>query len=175
MQISTRRRARLLLLAALAVVGAGAAFAWFVWRQRQLDSEALDARTAGLAALEARDWPRALHGLGTYLGRAAENGTATATDYVRYAKARRNVVLPNNRNISDAIACLKKAHDMEPSNEEAQNDLLELYRVSGHGVEAVELIDKMLVTRSDQLALLRTKSDIFESQRRFQQALEVAQ
>src|SRR5512138_2869648 len=101
MRISTRRRSRLLLLAGLAIVGVGAAFAWFAWRQRQLDAEALEARDAGLAALEARDWPRALNGLGVYLGRAAEQGKATATDYVRYAKARRNVATPNNRNIGD--------------------------------------------------------------------------
>jgi tetratricopeptide (TPR) repeat protein len=175
MEISTRRRSRLLLLAGLAIVGVAAAFAWFAWRQRQLDAEALEARTAGLAALEARDWPRALDGLGRYLGRAAEQGSATATDYVRYAKARRNVVLPNNRNISEAVACLKKAHDMEPSNEEAQNDLLDLYRAAGYAVEAVALIDTMLVTRPDDLTLLRRKSDILEAQRRFDKALEVAQ
>src|SRR5262245_48977492 len=105
MEISTRRRKRLLVLAVIALAAAAGGLAWYSWRQRQRDREALEARDAGLAALEARDWRRALKGLGTSLERAAGNGTVTATDYVRFARARRNVVQPNNRNLEVAKAC----------------------------------------------------------------------
>lgn len=175
MEVATRRRARLLLLAALLAVAVSATFAWFWWRQRQLDREAEEARVSGLAALEARDWPRAMDGLGRYIQRASEKGTVTAGDYVRFAKARRNVVLPNNRNLAAAIQCLQKALDMQPGNAEAQDDLLSLYRTTGYDVEAIALIDAMLAKRPDDVTLLRAKCDIHEGKRRFDQALATAQ
>ena len=174
MQVSTRRRSRLLILAAAAVVGMGAVAVFVHLRQKTKDREADEARADGIAALAVRDWPRAMHGIGIYIQRASQKKTVTSADYVMLARARRHVALPNNRHLGHARNYLKLALELDPGNEEAQKDLLDLYRVIGYDLEAIGLIDAMLAARPGDLGLLRAKCDIHEGSRRFDEALKVA-
>lgn len=167
------RRSRLLVLAVIAVVSAAAFAGAYVVRQGVLDRRALASGEAGRKALADGDYPGALDGLGRFMQRFGDSG-ATAEDHVLYARARRNVPLPNRRHLPEAIKILRHTIGRFPDCAEAKTELLDLYVESGYATEALELLESMLSAAPRDLALLRRKRDVLVGLRRFTEALKVA-
>jgi len=165
------RRAIVLASAAAAVVVL-IVVAYF-GRRWQLDSAAVHARDAGRAAFAAGDFEKALDGFGRYV-RRFEGRSAHASDFVAYARARRRVELPDGAHLKGAIAALSKALALDRSNAEAQSDLLEIYVATGRHSDALEMVDSMLLARSSDVGLLRTKRDVLDAMTKYADALAAA-
>jgi Tfp pilus assembly protein PilF len=167
------RRNRLIVLAVIVLTLAVASVGANWIRQRMLDSRAVAARESGRAALVAGDYLGALDGIGRYLQRFGGRGASTE-DYVAYARARRNIPLPNRRHLLQAMETLRHALDVDPNCVEARSELLDLYLSTGYQTEALELVDSWLAKTPRDAALLRRKRDLLVGLRKFDKALETA-
>lgn len=167
-----RRRNRLLVLVvsvAFVAVAAGGAYSW---RQSQLDGRALESREAGLEAYEREEWPAALDGLGRYIGRFGDR--ANATEWMRYARSRRNVELPDGQQVPAAIRAMRRAFELDPADIEVGRELVGMYVDAGLATEALDTSEEVLSHTPDDLRTLRYRLSILASQRRFTEALDVA-
>lgn len=168
-----KTKERVLLIAALGAAAAGAAFGAYALRQHQLDRQAIDAGESGRLALARADYPAALDGLGRFVQRFEERGIPAA-DYVLYARARRHVEVPNRRQLTQAIAALRKATEIDPGSVEANRDLLELCLAAGYATEALAALDTLLAASPGDLELLRTRFEVLTQLRQFPRALDTA-
>jgi Tfp pilus assembly protein PilF len=168
-----KRRKRILVIAGVAAVGLAVAGGAYSLRQMRLDDEAKQNRIDGIAALERKDYSAALDGIGRYLQRWADR-EATSQDYVLYARARRNVELPNGKHLVGAIAHLRRALSIDPGNKEARSDLFEAHCAAGQATEAIEVLESMLAASPNDTELLRTKADLLGGRRQWKRALDAA-
>ncbi|MCF6285673.1 MAG: tetratricopeptide repeat protein, partial [Candidatus Hydrogenedentes bacterium] len=164
-----RRKTRILILAVLILTllagGGGAIFL----RQRAMDQRALESRARGMEAARAGNNKEALHQIGTYLQRFGQEDDAEAV--YEYAHARRNIALPNNKHIQQAIALLLRLLATEPNHTDAQHELLDLYLLAGYGQETLNLAQKLLEQDSSDIAALRAEAQSLARLRRYDDAL----
>jgi tetratricopeptide (TPR) repeat protein len=166
----TKRRLIILLAALFLIVGAGATFYYVRIGQRRAEAE--QQRMKGIAAVEAGDYRTGADLLGRYIG--FTGGQDPQVLYL-YAKARREVPMDQGRHIFDAIGVLQRLRVMEPDNEQAQRDLLELYGMVGYNTEAIELADNLLQEYPNDPDALHAKALALSRQRQFEKALPLAQ
>src|SRR6185295_16516212 len=179
---STKRRNRILiLLGVLAAVVVGAAV-WYRAGQARLDELAVNGLKEGKDALVAHDYETALDRIGRYLQRFSDKKmegddkerAELGETYRLYAAARRKVELANSKHLIQAITALRTALRLDPSSVAIRTDLLDASIAADYRTEALDLIDSLLVKTPNDLRLLRMKSELLESLRRFPESLAVA-
>jgi len=151
------------------LVGGGVAV---LVRQQMLNNRALENRELGMTAIANENYGDALHGLGSYLQRYGQEDDAEAL--FEYARARRNVPLPNNKHVGQAIGHLLQVLSVDPSHRKAQIELLDLYTLAGYGQETLDLAEKVLEAEPENLDALRAQAKARARTRDFSGALEAA-
>lgn len=165
-----KRRLLIVLIAGVVVLALGGGAVYL--RSRTLDQQARESRVQGMEAAQAGDYVTALHKVGSYLQRFGQEGDTEAL--VAYARARRNVPLPNGRHYKDAIGMLRRALEFDPGHAEAQGELLDLYLEMGYGEETRALAEKILESDPDNVAALRAESVALARLGELEKALEMA-
>lgn len=131
---------RLVILAvAVVVVGGGLTTAVVVKQgitRKQLES----AREQGLMLHRAGEHEAAIPHLSRYVARHKDDAEAL----LAFGLSRKEVSLPNEAHVRQAIAMLKAASDLDPSSLEIQQALLDLYIHAGFLTELVEQADRVL-------------------------------
>lgn len=147
------KRRLLILIVGVVVLVVGAGFGYVV-RQQQLESRALASRDEGIKLLESGDYFNALHKIGPYVSRHPDDAAVLH----QYALARENVREPNGKHLRDAMGMYRRVLAMQPAHEEAATRLLTLYDQHGMTAEALELSDRVLKLRPEDLVALRVKA-----------------
>lgn len=149
----TRRRIRILLIgaAALVLLGGGG----YIVRKSQMAARIAASRDLGYAALQAGEYYTALHKIGPYLQRHPTDAEAL----MKYATARVNVAERNGKHIGEGISLFRRLLELEPGNEAAREQLLELYLMAGYHAEILSATsgrEDLPSIRARAVALART-------------------
>lgn len=163
-----RRKTRITILLGtiLVVVGGGGGGVYL--RQRVLDQRALESRARGMEAAKAGNYKDALHLIGSYLQRYGQDTDAEAM--YEYAIARKNLPLPNRKELPQALAILRRAVELDPTRLDAQHELLRLYLEIGYGEETQSLARKLLEKNPDDVEALRADAVALTRLRKFEDA-----
>ncbi len=167
-----RKKHRIIAVTALftvVIVGGGGAV---VVRQQILNHRALENRELGMASIERKDYPDALHQIGSYLQRYGQENDPEAL--FEYAQARLNVPLPNGKHVGQAIGLFLQVLSVDPGHREARLELMKLYSGAGYGQEALDLAEKVLQEEPENIEALRAKASALARNRKFEEALEIA-
>jgi len=101
-------------------------------RRTILSAQAL---TGGNAAFEKEDWPEASKQFQEYLGRNPDDVEILK----KYAKARLSIRPIQGSNIMQAIAAYRRIVQLKPADEDAYEELFEVYSVTGHFEELAHI------------------------------------
>jgi tetratricopeptide (TPR) repeat protein len=171
MNIRTKTKRRLMILvAAVAVSALGLGGAW-VWHVHNVKADTAANRAAGMAAAKAGNYTTAVESFAKYYRRSPDDTEAL----LEFAKARMKVELPQGGHIAGAMALFRHLLDIEPSNREAQVELLKLYVMVGYSKETGELADRILKDDPKNVEALRSKAISLAGLRKFDEAYKFAQ
>ena len=135
----TSTKKRLLLAAVVLLLVGGVVVGVLGYRRLAVRRELAANRDQGYKLVAEGRYAAALVKIGPYLLAHPEDPEAL----YQYARARREVPLPGNRHMGDAIARLRSALVVDPSRADARRDLLDLYTRAGLSKEALELADQL--------------------------------
>jgi tetratricopeptide (TPR) repeat protein len=165
----TVRRLMVLLAAVLLMVGAGAAL--YLRNEHRKQRRLSDAREAGLAAFKANDYKAALESLKYYVARDKND---PETLYA-YGVSRSRLEEPNGKHIVEGIAVFNALLQIDPNNLDAKHSLLDLYTQAYYGNEAVDLADRILLDRPDDVPALKAQAVALDRLRQYEKALAASE
>lgn len=125
-------------------------------RQHVLKQRALECRQRGLDAAQVGDYEVTLDQVGRYLQRFGLEGDVEAM--LAYAKARREVPLPNGKHFEQTISYLRQILSIQPDNSDAQHELVGVYSDIGYGIETISLAQDILAKRFDDIYALKARA-----------------
>ena len=161
-----RRVTTLLVVFLFLLAGIGGAV---YFRQGALDRRALESRVRGIEAVLLGDHVTALDQVGRYLQRFGQDEDTEAL--FAYAKARRNIPLPNYKHQQQAIALLLATLKIEPGHHAGQRELLDLYDEIGYGQETLTLAKTILEDTPEDIVAIRAEIHALVRLRKFEEAL----
>lgn len=169
MSIRPKTKRRLvILLGAVGLLVVLAVSAFFA-RNWQLDRRAKVLRAEGLAAVQREDWRAGEEKLRHYLARPANADDPEAL--FQYARACRNVQMPEGKHLIAAIIKLRRLISLKPDHIEAHEMAVEMYTELGASTEAASAADRLLELRLDNVVGLRAKAIALTRLRRNNDAL----
>ena len=154
----------------LVVVVAGIAGALAV-RKNIMRRQTELARVQGLALYHAGEHAAALPLLGRYIGQVKDDPETL----LAFGISRMQVPLPNGRHLGQAIAVLKSAIEIEPTNLAAREALLDVYKEAGFLTELADLAEKTLGLDPTNKQALITRVEALHGLERDQEALAAAE
>jgi len=159
----------IIVLVCAAILSCGAVGGVFV-RLHFLERRAQTALAAGMEALTEGDYPAALRGIGTYLGRHSKD----VQQLLNFAEARIHVESPNNRQYTDCISIYERVLAIQPDNEKAAQSLLDVYQRVNFDVESFELAKQILSRDPSNPNALKAEAVSFYRQGKLPDALQAA-
>lgn len=168
--IRSRRRRRVALLLVIVVVIVGGAGAFVVasqWKRERQDSHEL---TQGTTAYQSGDYAKAVQHLAKYLDRHPDSAEAQ----MMFAQANLNMPAATARQLKAGIDALARVVHLDPSNDEAARQLLDMYKLSGQDERALSLADRLLAKNANDTGALQAKAVALARLKRNPEALEAA-
>src|SRR5690349_1396383 len=153
LRAQTVRRLAVLFAAVLVMVGIAAALYWR--NEHQKNVRLAEARAAGMTAYEAGDYRAALDSLKFYVAR--EQGKQDPEALYAYGVSRARLEETNGKNITEGITVFNALLQIDPGNLEAKHRLLDLYTRAHYSKEAIELADRTLNDKPDDVDALKAK------------------
>lgn len=132
MALKPKTARRLLLLAVLVLVGAGAIFAFFGVRRWQNERRSIEWRTQGMAAFEAKNYFETLNQLGRYVQKFPNDKDVLLT----WAKAREKIENADGSHLMESARFYERYLDQDPGDKATARHLVTLYLQSGLWNEA---------------------------------------
>lgn len=170
MNIRTKTKQRLLILASVALVLVGGLTAAIIYQMNLRQEQLRQHRQAGLKAFDQQDYPGAIDHLGRYINRADQQETEVL---YKFGVARLEVPTPDNSHLGAALNALQRVLDRRPDHEPTRRELLDLYRQIGRDSELVDLADQLLAEYPEDLEALRAKAIALRRLREPERAVEV--
>ena len=170
MNIRTKTKRRVAILASIIGVLTITAVAGVIVRKQQIETEMSALRAGGVAAAKSGDFFEALPQLSRYVTHNQED--AEALYY--YSLSRRRIEDPQNKHINEPIGLFRQVLRLDPEHAEARLELLELYRIKRWDVEAIELADQILAKDAASVQALLVKGQSLEHQNKFDEAMQAA-
>src|SRR6185369_9000145 len=146
----TVRRLMILLAAVVMLVAVGAAL--YFHNEHRKFVRLSEARQSGLTAFKSGDYRAALDSLKFYVARNKSDPEALYA----YGVSRARLEEPNGKQVLEAIAVFNMVLQIDPAHLEAKHALLDLYTRAFYDSEALDLSDRLLQERSDDVKSLRT-------------------
>lgn len=171
MSIRAKTKRRLLILTGGSAAVLAMLVGLYLYRMTQIEQEMAEHLELGMEAMEAEDYPTALDHLREYRRRNRDDVEVA----YQLATAAQQVERPQGRHLSEAIAIYQDLLERDPSHEQAQRELLELYVQVRFDVEAIELADRLLQRFPDDAEIMRHKVTSLIRLRRLDEALELAE
>lgn len=171
MTIQTLRRRRLVVLGLALSVVLGLVISVYFWRQHQREQTAMQAREAGMVAVERDDHANVLEHLGAYLKVFDDDVEAL----YHYARARRAVQETRGKHLVQAMGVLQRVVDLAPDHVDAHRDLLELYTSCGYNHETLDVADALLARNAYPVDAWRAKGVAYSRLKQYEasrQAIE---
>jgi len=166
----TKRRLVFLLVGVLLAVSVLAAL--YVIRRAQRQKYYLGLRDSGLVAYKAGDYLTTLNNLAIYTGRYRDD--ADALYYL--AEARRRVETPDgSRHLLLTIQHYRRVLELRPDREDVRRDLVLLYSKLGYSNEVIDLADRILEKKPDDVPVLVAKARAQAVLRNYKESLATAQ
>lgn len=165
----TVRRLLILLAAVLVLVGTGAAL--YYRNEHRKTARLQQALDAGMKAYAAGDYKTALNSLKSYVSRVKSNPEALFA----YGVSRSRIEETNGKHITEGITVFTTLIALDPANSEAKHRLLDLYTQAGYSNEAIDLSDRVLAEKPDDLEALRAKCTSLERLRKYDEALATSE
>ncbi|MCC6795754.1 MAG: tetratricopeptide repeat protein [Candidatus Hydrogenedentes bacterium] len=120
-------------------------------------------------AAKVGDHEVALDQIGRYLQRFGLDTDVEAM--LEYAKARREVPLPNGKHFEQTISHLRQILSIQPDNSDAQRELVGVYSDIGYGVETISLAEDILAKKPDDVDALKARAKAYMRMQKYDAAL----
>ncbi|MDX2132709.1 MAG: tetratricopeptide repeat protein [Planctomycetota bacterium] len=142
-----RTKKLLVVLAVLGVLAVGAGGA-YVARDGVRERRAQAGLRDGTAAFEAREYARAMDGLGRYLSRHPDD----ADVLLLIARARAQVPLENRRHLASAVMFARRASDLRPTDVPTLELVIDLYAQLGFNTETRQFAQRLIAADPSNIA-----------------------
>lgn len=140
MDIKKRRRRRVAILILVTLLTVGGLGGVILLQRYKREAETAYHRAEGLAAVEQKDYGKAVSNLFRYLERNPDDAEAQHA----FAKATLQVPQGRNRHLFVALQALERATKLDPKNRDAAHELIELYRLVDANEQTLELANRLL-------------------------------
>jgi tetratricopeptide (TPR) repeat protein len=153
MRIRPKTARRLTQLSIVLLLVGVCAFGLYRFDQYRKNQRILAAGREGLEAYHRGDYPVALEKLSRYVARHKDNYESLFA----YAVSRARVEDPGGKHIREGILLFGQLVEQNPGDLAAKHELLDLYTKAGYVTETLQLADRVLESRPDDVRALRAK------------------
>jgi tetratricopeptide (TPR) repeat protein len=167
MPIRAKTKKRVIILGIVFLTAGTALGGAYLVRKQIIRRQMLTARADGLAQVAKGQYHEGLTSLGKYLGRYPTDVEALYS----YIEARRHVEEPDGSQVGQTIGLLRRLLDLDPGNDKARRELMDLYLAVGLATEALQTADQFLAKNPDDPKALRVKTLALVHLRRNDQAV----
>lgn len=171
MNPKTVKRVAILVAAVIATATLGAGGLYY--RGIQREHQNVQAREEAMAAYDRQDYPTALERFSTYA--SSEAGGRDVEALYRFADTRAKIPNDNGKYLLHAAQLFGRVVELDPSRDDAREQLLTLHMAVGRTVEALKTAEHLLKKNPEHVPALRTKVRVLMSQRKWDEAQEAAQ